>query len=60
MPLLRKVDKDGKVPIPTSIRDMLDLRVGDEVEIVANATNDHVVLLRKHGPRSDQAGRLDG
>ncbi len=43
--LRKKVNKDGRVTIPKSIRDILDLRAGDELE--HRNDGDALVFLKK-------------
>lgn len=57
MNILRKIDNLGRLVVPKSLRDQLDWKVGDQIEVFVQEDG---VFLRKHEvyPIRDRVRRL--
>ena len=51
MKFVKKIDASNRIVVPTGIRDLLDVRAGDEVEFIVI---DGQIVLRKPDYSADQ------
>jgi AbrB family looped-hinge helix DNA binding protein len=43
--IVRRITKAGRITIPSEIRDLLDIYEGDELEIIVNGDEIHLVRV---------------